>query len=160
MTIQYDRLVAKGFERSGECLITRAPRSTQGYGVISVNKKHHAAHRVAFQKWHGEIPASLVVDHVCHNEAAARGECSGGDRCIHRKCVNPDHLQAKTSLENFRDSPLTGLWNLRGQYLEQCHRGHRFTSENTYTPPSGGSRACKECRRMNVRSYRARRKAS
>jgi HNH endonuclease len=36
-----------------------------------------------------------------------------------------------------------------------CKRGHEFTQENTYTPPSG-KRECRVCRREQVREHRKR----
>lgn len=157
MDVRYARLIRNGFEPFGECLIARVPRSTQGYGIVSLKKKHSAAHRVAYETWNGPIPSSLVIDHTCHNEAAERGECSGGT-CIHRMCCNPVHLEAKTSGQNTAASPLLSAWNARGDHLTHCWRGHEFTPENTYNPPSGGSRACKECRRINVRASYHRKK--
>lgn len=32
-----------------------------------------------------------------------------------------------------------------------CKHGHEFTTENTYTCPKDGKRACRECGRLNTR---------
>lgn len=37
-----------------------------------------------------------------------------------------------------------------------CKNGHEFTPQNTYVSPSTGSRTCRECKRQQVRAYRAR----
>ena len=55
----------------------------------------------------GAIPHGYDIDHVCHNAAAVAGRCAGGDSCIHRRCVNPDHLEPVTRRENTLRSPLT-----------------------------------------------------
>lgn len=159
MDLRYARLIRDGFERSGDCLLARVPRGTQGYGIISLKKKHSAAHRVVFEMWIGPVAPGLVVDHTCHNKAAKLRQCSGGKECLHRMCCNPEHMEVKTNRENITASPISAVWNQRGKYLTHCWRGHEFTPENTYNPPNGGSRACKECRRMNLRASYHRRKS-
>ena len=37
--------------------------------------------------------------------------------------------------------------NRRSQLKDVCPSGHEFTSENTYQPPGGATRQCRECRR-------------
>lgn len=60
----------------------------QGYGKIGLEKYKAPAlvHRVAYEHYHGPIPASYEVDHTC----------------FVYNCVNPDHLEAITYLENIR----------------------------------------------------------
>lgn len=56
-----------------------------GYGTFSLNGVTVVAHRVSWtlaNDW--EVPEGSHIDHV-----AARG-------CVHRDCVNPDHLEAVT----------------------------------------------------------------
>lgn len=56
-----------------------------------------SAHRLAHEWWNGPIAEGLTVDHTCHN---ADRSCPGGPTCRHRRCVNPDHLEAVTSWTN------------------------------------------------------------
>lgn len=61
---------------SGCHLWTGSPDSS-GYGSIFIAGRQLKAHRVAFEREHGPIPAGMLVDHACHN----------------RLCVNPAHLR-------------------------------------------------------------------
>ena len=55
-----------------------------GYGVARHNNKKMPSHRVSYELYVGEIPAGLHIDHLCRNKL----------------CVNPEHLEAVTQLEN------------------------------------------------------------
>jgi len=57
------------------------------YGSFKANRKTRAAHKVAWELTHGEIPNGLWVLHTCDNA----------------KCVNPNHLYLGTSADNVRD---------------------------------------------------------
>lgn len=211
----YDDLIRRGITRAGECLLSNASKSSNGYRFTRVKQKTYLLHRVSYEKWHGPIPDGHVVDHMCHNEAAARGECDGREDCIHKACVNPAHLRAVTSSVNTTASPLywasTGRWQKekthcpqRHPYSEEntyiylgrrscricatvrdkkvreeekatrharglkktgpklrshCFRNHELTPENTYSAPSTGERACKECRRASALKAEAKKKA-
>jgi hypothetical protein len=55
-----------------------------GYGQIKWKGKSTVAHRVIYELVNGEIPAGLVIDHLCSVKL----------------CVNPEHLEAVTSSKN------------------------------------------------------------
>lgn len=93
-----------------------------GYGRFQTGRRVMQAHRVAYELIHAaEIPAGLVVDHLCRNTL----------------CVNPEHMEIVTQSINASRQikvPLT-----------HCRRaGHAYTNANTYTYPSG-VRACRQC---------------
>lgn len=113
---------------------SRHPRN--GYARVWFDKHDdHLAHRVAFEWARGAIPDGLVIDHICRV----------------RHCVNPDHMELVTSVENVMRGVSAWAINARKTH---CLRGHEFTSENTYL--YNGMRHCRECTRLRKRERRAR----
>lgn len=58
----------------------------KGYGRFDLGGRPQKAHRVAYELIVGPIPANLTIDHLCRNKL----------------CVNPDHLEPVTNVENVR----------------------------------------------------------
>lgn len=101
-----------------------------GYGRIYTAGKDLIAHRVVYVALVGPIPAGHDLDHICHT----RENCTGGP-CLHRSCVNPEHLVPVTHRENIR-------------------RG--FTGRAGKGPcPHGLLRSkCRDCRAAYMRAYK------
>lgn len=133
------------FEESG-CWTWTGQIAGNGYGRFAHEGSSLAAHRVVYELLVGPIPEAMTLDHTCHNLAASRSECSEGNDCLHRRCVNPDHLEPKTSVQNAADSP-----NHQTNWTS-CIRGHEFTPANTYVTKDGG-RKCRTCRAAATRRY-------
>lgn len=91
------------------------------------------AHRVAYTLAVGSIPDGLEIDHLCFVPA----------------CVNPDHLEAVTGLENKRRA----LLHATHPRSDHCGRGHEFSPDNTRLDPRG-VRHCRQCDHL-LRSERA-----
>jgi len=131
-----------------------APNKPSSDGYVRKNvwnkelKKYQTfkMHRWVYAQAFGEIPEGYQIDHMCHNEAVARGECEGGQKCPHRACVNPAHLRAVTRSENQR-AGLAGLDN-----RTHCRaRGHELTEQTIKVTIRDGKeqKVCLECQRIN-----------
>lgn len=101
------------------CWVWTAAVNKQGYGRYQYEGKARPAHRLAYE-WSGfVIPEGLYLDHLCRNPS----------------CVNPDHLEPVTPLQNVR----------RGKrYPEKCHKGHDLQRRES------GIRVCRTC--INTRA--------
>lgn len=114
-----------------------------GYGQFWLPDRSRVyAHRWAYEHLVGPIPAELEVDHVCHSTDSS---CPGGPTCLHRRCVNPRHLEVVTTLENVHRSQGIAALNAAKTH---CAHGHPFSPENTWTYLRSGrtARVCKACR--------------
>ncbi len=120
------------------CWLWEAALDGKGYGVLSIPPRGRIqAHRFSYVAHVGPIAEGLELDHICRV------------RC----CVNPDHLEPVTHLENMRRSPVLGKWSRA--HITHCPHGHEYTEENTYT--WGNMRHCKQCNReRNLRKYHER----
>ena len=83
------------------CWVWVARIDDQGYGKLGVKARNAFAHRWAWEQVYGPVPEGLQLDHVCHSNAAS---CAGGPGCLHRRCVNPSHLEPVLPIENVRRS--------------------------------------------------------
>lgn len=110
-----------------------------GYGRIYPERAAVQVHRFVYELLVGPIPAGYEVDHTCHNFDAT---CKGGNTCLHRRCVNPAHLEAVTKRENMHRQP-----RIR-RLMEQTHcvHGHAYLPHNLYVSPKDGGRQCRICR--------------
>jgi len=166
----YSNLLKRGFTYSGDCILSNATPTRQGYRHIWWEGKAYKAHRVSYEEWHGQIPEGTHIDHTCHNEAAHAGLCAGSDSCIHRRCVNPLHLRAVTSAINIgaspysaKGKPLNGICKTRAESTH-CKQGHEFSPDNTYVfhnkKTGWSTRQCLTCRKANIAKLRDKRVAA
>lgn len=110
----------------------------RGYGrFMGSDKRVHRAHRIAYELLRGPIPAGLVIDHLCRN----------------RGCVNPAHMEPVTHVENVMRGVAPPALNGTKTH---CPSGHPYDSVNTYQPPGGTHRLCRECGRSHRAAYKKR----
>jgi hypothetical protein len=116
-----------------DCWMWTGGHNSAGYGQLMWNgRRDRMAHKVVYSLFFGEVPEGLEVDHLCLVPA----------------CVNPNHLEAVTRLENLRRSHTTGHGNGTRTH---CRRGHEFTDANTYA--WRGKRLCRECGYLRQRVW-------
>lgn len=69
------------------CLLWTAGRTGAGYGTVWHDGRDRNAHRLACEVFRGDIPAGLIVRHVCDRP----------------ECVRPDHLALGSRKDNADD---------------------------------------------------------
>lgn len=84
-----ERFYAKTKRLENGCLEWQGWVSKDGYGHFWWNGRTHMAHRAAYQLFVGEIPYRWELDHICR----------------YTKCVEIQHLEPVTRIENERRKP-------------------------------------------------------
>ncbi|MEV6102652.1 HNH endonuclease signature motif containing protein [Nocardia sp. NPDC051981] len=146
-----ERFMSRVDKTKSGCWLWTSTHSANGYGQFHFNGARYPAHVWAYERLVGPVPDGLQLDHLCHTSDSS---CTGGVICLHRRCVNPSHLEPVTAREN----------TLRGNSLQaanaaktHCSKGHPFDAENTHYT-ARGRRVCRACQRAFTASYRARKK--
>lgn len=109
------------------CWEWTAARDPHGYGRYWQDGGMRLAHRVSYQLLIGAIPDGASLDHLCRNTS----------------CVNPDHLEPVSHVENVR----RGRSGARMREKTECPRGHPYSGENLRIGKRRGERYCRECHR-------------
>ena len=127
-------------DKSGNCWVWTAHHNPDGYGRFRIGDKFYSAHRVAWEKENGPIPAGMCVLHRCDNPP----------------CVRVSHLFLGTNSDNVQDCLQKGRHP--NAQKTHCPRGHRYNEENTTTyqrPGRSPERQCRVCNRERMALVRA-----
>jgi len=135
------------YEKRGTCWIWTKKIGRDGYGRFYLGRRWLMAHRFAWELLIGPIPEGLEPDHLCHTRDLS---CPGGPTCIHRRCVNPDHLEAVTHRENMRRTPYIAAKVAQ----VECINGHSYDDHNTRID-TRGCRRCRTCHAIEERARKA-----
>lgn len=138
--LSFEERLLRHVDIDGDCWIWHGS-TTPRYGQLRVDNRNIVAHRWVWENLVGPIADGLVLDHYA---------------CRRTLCVNPDHLEPVTPLENFLRSHAVTRIN---RDKTHCSRGHLLDGENTYRRPDG-YRDCKICVNRRSRERNARRRAA
>lgn len=149
----------KDYTLNGDCWLWNKGLNKYGYGKVKYQGRTIGVHRVSYFVHTGKWPET-GLDHVCHTIDPA---CKGGVECLHRRCINPEHLEPVESRENSRrrdvrvdlDQNARIPKLIRRKHLNVCGKSHEYTEENTRITPKG-HRSCRTCAREYARERRKR----
>lgn len=135
-----DRFSMKFDVQDDGCWIWSAGKDRDGYGRfwVAERKNNVCAHRFAYQQAVGDLPDEMELDHLCRNPS----------------CVNPDHLEVVTTVENLQRGVGTNGYTA-------CKAGHEYV-DGSFTwryNAKGVYRSCRECERRYARDYQRRLRA-
>lgn len=120
------------------CWMWDKPDLKTGYGQFWDNNQKWLPHRWSYEFFCAEIPADLVLDHLCGNRA----------------CANPWHLEPVTQRVNLVRSTNFIAVNAA---MTHCVRGHPFDEANTSYRQDRPGRVCRACSAIRSSSYQSRR---
>ena len=104
----FERIMARTEVLASGCIAFTGATSS-GYGTIYGEGRTRYVHHIVYEHIYGPIPVGLEVDHV-----AKRG-------CVTKRCVNPEHLEAVTHMENSRRAAPLGVSGHRGVHRNGTH---------------------------------------
>lgn len=130
--------ISEEYSWGGSACWIWTPCPTRRYGRFKIGSQATDAHVISYVYFKGQIPDGLELDHLCR----------------HKRCVNPDHLEAVTKSINVKRG-LTPVRNRQRAALRtHCPHGHPFDLFNTRIGKDG-SRQCRTCDREQAKeSYR------
>jgi hypothetical protein len=139
------RFDAKFVVQPGGCWEWTAGIQSSGYGAFWPERTQMVlAHRYAWERTRGPIPAGLWIDHLCRN----------------RRCVNVDHLELVTPAENTRRGTALTTSAAKAKARAHCKNGHPWTGINVAQRADHPGRRCRSCAVESAARYRARKAAA
>ena len=130
-----DRFFPKVYQTE-YCWFWLAYCTSDGYGRFRYNGIWMEAHRASYIMFRGPIPEGLEIDHLCRV----------------RKCVNPEHLEIVTHIENMQRGNRFDIGKLN-RVKTHCPQGHLYSMVD-----AAGARRCRSCHNITSRKSAERRK--
>jgi hypothetical protein len=114
-------------DSTGGCWNWSSAKNGKGYSILTVHRQTVLAHRLSLLIFKGPFDPACDVDHLCRNPS----------------CVNPEHLEAVSHLENVRRGESFG------RLLPVCRNGHEYPIDAPIRFDSRGRtyRQCRSCDR-------------
>lgn len=131
-----DALMAWTRKEPGGCVVWTRSLNASGYGRVMGEGSRWMVHRLVWTLLNGPIPDGADIDHLCFNPA----------------CVNPDHLQPLSVMEN-RARHAASMFPV-------CSNGHELSGDNLRfaTHRNGKTvRRCRACERQGAQKDVAKR---
>ncbi len=122
----------KKVKQTAGCWFWQGSKYQNGYGKYG--SRGIMAHRIFYTLFKGEVPTDMALDHLCRE----------------RTCVNPEHLEIVTMVENVMRGESTHAKNARKTH---CKKGHELTGANLYIHPTRGHRQCRTCRTLTSNNF-------
>lgn len=114
------------------CLLWTGARSSEGYGIFTINGRNVPAHRWLMDRGYGPIPKRMRIDHLCRN----------------RGCVRPLHLEIVTNSVNVLRGVGPARQRAKWAARTHCNNNHPLSGANLYEYSGKNgylSRRCKAC---------------
>lgn len=138
-----ERALRSAEEVDGCLIVTEWRPQPKGYvRVAPVDERAgQLVHRLVMEVRLGRrLAEGETVDHTCHNGSG----CTGGPTCVHRRCINADHLEVVDAVTNW-ERGTQGAIRLHREKTH-CPHGHPYEPANLRTSKQG-YRQCKACHR-------------
>jgi hypothetical protein len=148
MTTTLDRFEAKyAVDPITGCWMWTASLQSRGYSAFG----RSTGHKWSYTHFVGPVPDGYQVNHKCHDWCVPK--CDLGNKCPHRRCVNPEHLAAVPPIDNVMSPGSMSLAKLNSEKTH-CQHGHELSGYNLML--KNGKRQCRECQRAAQRRWSAR----
>jgi HNH endonuclease len=146
---QLEKIINRIQPQENGCWHYPAVTSAKGYAITRIGwpvTKGAFIHRLSWIYYKGDIPENMVLDHLCHDTKT----CAGGNSCVHRRCVNPNHLQLVTLAKNSQ--------NTSRLLKNKTHCIHGHALENNIYKYGKNRQSCLTCSTIQKDAYHLRRK--
>lgn len=123
----------KHIEKTETCWLWRGGLTSTGYGRFYYLGTNSRAHRLCWEALKGKIPDGLELDHLCRI----------------RNCVNPNHLEPVTTVENTMRGNSPAAISARKTH---CKYGHSLLDKNNLYKNKRKPtwRICQKCREIFI----------